>query len=90
MITFEPLFKNPENRVICKKKQLTEFLDANIMRGEFRLFSCGELYNIKHKSKGLGYYQVWLEPTYPKTYNLQDHMMTETQARAWAAKVCRE
>lgn len=64
MNTFEPFYHNPNCKVICKKKELTEFLDLHTVRGEFRLLSRGEFYDIKFKSKGLGYYQVWLEATY--------------------------
>ena len=93
-MTFDPLFKSPYNKVICKKKELTEFLDVNTMRGEFKLFSCGELYFIKFKSQGLGYYQVYLESVVSEEAKFQeywrDNSMTQTQADNWAKRQTRE
>lgn len=60
---------NPDCKIICKKKELTQFLDLHKMCGEFRLLTRGTLYDIKFKSKGLGYYKLWLEAT---TLNIRD------------------
>lgn len=94
MNKFDPLFKSPYNKIICKKKELTQFLDANTMCGEFKLFSCGELYFIKFKSQGLGYYQVYLEPVVSEEAKFQEYWsknsMTPTQASNWSRDITKQ
>jgi hypothetical protein len=91
MDKFAPLFKNPYSKVICKKKELDDFLNINIMNGEFKLFSCGELYYIMFQGKKLGYYLVYLEPVVSEEAKFQrywaDNSMTQTQADAWAREL---
>jgi hypothetical protein len=94
MDKFEILFKSPYARIICKKKELNTFLDQNVMNGEFKLFSCGELHYIKFKSQGLGYHQVYLEPVVSEEAKFQeywrDNSMTPTQASNWSRDISKQ
>ncbi len=72
----------PDSKQIITKKQLTEFLDDNIINGEYRLIFKGEIYNIKYKSKGLGRYQIWLIPT------LEEEAWVKSQVSKKGGELC--
>ena len=50
-----------DRKAIVTTKELKAIREEYNFNGEFRLFLCGELWDIKSKNLGLGQYQIWLQ-----------------------------
>ena len=61
MADFNILYKLPGHKVLCKKKELNDFVESHLnLMGDPTFVCNGTVYAIEWKSKGAGYYEVFL------------------------------